>query len=72
MQDAESCIEGRYSSTRIPALYVAVYLDTSVVYMMLLLLLLLVPGLNRIPQGLSIYRLIWKDWYGRRGGKVKS
>jgi hypothetical protein len=25
-----------------------------------------IPGLNRIPRGIRIYRLIWRDWYRER------
>ncbi len=28
-----------------------------------LVLLPLIPGLNRIPEGVKVYRVIWRDWY---------
>jgi hypothetical protein len=34
---------------------------------LVLLLLPFIPILNRIPYGLRIYRLIWRDWYRRQG-----
>jgi hypothetical protein len=31
------------------------------------------PGLNRIPQWIGFYRVIWRDWYARqKGGSPKS
>jgi hypothetical protein len=26
-----------------------------------------IPGLNRLPHWLKVYRLIWRDWYQRSG-----
>lgn len=34
-----------------------------IVIFLVLLLLPFIPGLNRIPHGIKIYRLIWRDWY---------
>jgi hypothetical protein len=34
---------------------------------LLLLLAPFIPILNRLPRALRIYRLIWRDWYRRRG-----
>jgi len=30
---------------------------------LLLLTLPFIPGLNRLPRGLKVYRVIWRDWY---------
>ncbi len=30
---------------------------------LILLFLPVIPGLNRLPHGLKVYRLIWRDWY---------
>ena len=48
--------------------------DLQVGLIMLLLFLLLIflpviPGLNGIPRGIRIYRLIWRDWYRREGAR---
>jgi hypothetical protein len=34
-----------------------------------LLFLPVIPGLNRLPHGLRVYRVIWRDWYRERGGR---
>ncbi|HUX19667.1 MAG TPA: hypothetical protein VMW69_00420 [Spirochaetia bacterium] len=34
-------------------------------FVLLLIFLPVIPGLNRIPHGLKVYRLIWRDWYKR-------
>jgi hypothetical protein len=34
-----------------------------VVLFLVLLLLPFIPGLRRIPHGVRVYRLIWRDWY---------
>jgi len=36
----------------------------------LLLLLPVIPGLNRLPHGLKVYRVIWRDWYRERAEPV--
>jgi hypothetical protein len=33
---------------------------------LLLILLPFIPGLNRLPRYLGVYRLIWRDWYRRQ------
>ncbi len=33
---------------------------------LLLIFLPVIPGLNRIPRALRLYRLIWRDWYRRQ------
>ena len=45
--------------------------DLEVGLIMLLIFLILIflpviPGLNRIPRGIPIYRLIWRGWYRRQ------
>jgi hypothetical protein len=43
-------------------------LEVGVIMVALFLILLflpVIPGLNRIPRGIRIYRLIWRDWYRR-------
>jgi hypothetical protein len=35
-----------------------------------LLLLPVIPGLNRLPHGLRVYRVIWRDWYRERAQSV--
>jgi len=52
----------------IPAVAEADNADLLVVTIMLgffalLLLLPVIPGLNRLPHGLKVYRVIWRDWY---------
>jgi len=52
----------------IPAIADADNADLLVVTIMLgffalLLLLPVIPGLNRLPHGLKVYRVIWRDWY---------
>ncbi len=37
-----------------------------VVFFLLLIFLPVIPGLNRLPHVLGVYRVIWRDWY-RRG-----
>ena len=37
-----------------------------IVLFLILLLLPVIPGLNRIPRGIRLNRLIWRDWYRRR------
>jgi hypothetical protein len=37
-----------------------------IVLFLVLLPLPLIPGLNHIPQGVKVYRLIWRDWYQRK------
>ena len=39
------------------------------VLFLVLILLPFIPGLNRIPNGLKIYRLIWWDCYHRKDAK---
>lgn len=36
-----------------------------IVLFLILLFLPIIPGLNRIPRGIRLYRLIWRDWYRR-------
>ena len=36
----------------------------------LLLLLPVIPGLNRLPHGLRVYRVIWRDWYREQAQHV--
>ncbi len=38
-------------------------------FFVVLLLLPVIPGLNRLPEGLRVYRVIWRDWYRERGGR---
>lgn len=38
----------------------------------ILFFLPVIPGLNRIPLWIPIYRLIWRDWYRRQDGKTDS
>ncbi len=43
-------------------------LEVAVIMVALFLILVflpVIPGLNRIPAGIRIYRLIWRDWYRR-------
>lgn len=35
----------------------------------LLVLLPVIPGLNRLPEALPVYRVIWRDWYRARRGR---
>ena len=37
------------------------------VLFLVILLLPFIPGLNRLPHWLKVYRLIWRDWYQRPG-----
>jgi hypothetical protein len=37
------------------------------VFFLILLLMPFIPGLNRLPHWLKVYRLIWRDWYQRSG-----
>jgi hypothetical protein len=32
---------------------------------LILIFLPVIPGLNLIPRGIRLYRLVWRDWYGR-------
>jgi hypothetical protein len=41
-----------------------------IVIFLILLFLPFIPGLNRIPKGIKIYRIIWRDWY--KDGKSVS
>jgi hypothetical protein len=34
-----------------------------IVLFLILLFLPFIPGLNRIPRGIRVYRWIWRDWY---------
>ena len=34
----------------------------------ILVFLPVIPGLNRIPYLIPVYRLIWRDWYRRSKG----
>jgi quinol-cytochrome oxidoreductase complex cytochrome b subunit len=59
----------------IPAIADADNADLLVVTIMLglfalLMLLPVIPGLNRLPHGLKIYRVIWRDWYRHHAGEV--
>ncbi len=36
-----------------------------IVIFLILLFLPFIPGLNRIPHWIKIYRLIWRDWYNK-------
>jgi hypothetical protein len=36
---------------------------------LILLLLPFVPGLNRLPRWLGVYKLIWRDWYADKQNK---
>jgi hypothetical protein len=29
-----------------------------------------IPGLNRLPHGLRVYRVIWRDWYRQQAQPV--
>ncbi len=40
-----------------------------VLIFLILIFLPVIPGLNLIPRGLRIYRLVWRDWYRRDGSK---
>jgi hypothetical protein len=37
------------------------------VLFLVILLMPFIPGLNRLPHRLRVYRLIWRDWYQRSG-----
>jgi hypothetical protein len=37
------------------------------VVLLVLLFLPFIPILNRTPRWLGVYRLIWRDWYARKG-----
>jgi len=39
---------------------------------LVLFFLPLIPGLNRIPLWLGFYKIVWRDWYARRGGSGRS
>jgi hypothetical protein len=39
---------------------------------LVLLLLPFIPGLRRIPHGVKVYRLIWRDWYRERPPGVRG
>src|SRR5450759_827569 len=59
----------------IPAIADADNADLLVVTIMLgvfalLMLLPVIPGLNRLPHGLKIYRVIWRDWYREHAEEV--
>jgi len=59
----------------IPAIADADNADLLVVTIMtaffaLLLLLPVIPGLNRLPHGLRVYRVIWRDWYREQAQPV--
>jgi hypothetical protein len=52
----------------VPAIANAASADLIVVVIMTVLFLVLltlpfIPGLRRIPHGVKVYRLIWRDWY---------
>lgn len=34
-------------------------------FTLVMIFLPIIPGLNRIPYGIPIYRMIWRDWYRR-------
>lgn len=34
---------------------------------LVLLFMPFIPVLNRLPRGLGIYKIIWRDWYARKG-----
>ncbi len=36
-------------------------------FLLLLVFLPVIPGLNRLPHALGVYRFIWRDWYKRNG-----
>lgn len=40
-------------------------------FFVLLLFLPLIPGLNRLPYRLKVYRVIWRDWYREHGGTFR-
>jgi len=59
----------------IPAIADADNADLLVVTIMLgffalLMLLPVIPGLNRLPHGLKVYRVIWRDWYRDHAAEV--
>jgi hypothetical protein len=37
------------------------------VFFLIIMLMPFIPGLNRLPHWLKVYRLIWRDWYQRSG-----
>jgi hypothetical protein len=37
------------------------------VIFLIIMLMPFIPGLNRLPHWLKVYRLIWRDWYQRPG-----
>jgi hypothetical protein len=46
-----------------------------VVIFLILIFLPVIPGLNRIPRGIRLYRLLWRDWYRRHeasGGEAPT
>lgn len=49
--------------------------DLQVALIMLVLFLILIflpviPGLNLIPRGIRLYRVVWRDWYRRHEGSI--
>ena len=42
------------------------------VIFLVFLLLPLIPGLNRLPHALKVYRFVWRDWYRRSGRRERS
>ena len=36
-----------------------------VLIFLILIFLPVIPGLNLIPRGIRLYRLVWHDWYRR-------
>ena len=45
---------------------------TTVVLTLVLLLLPWIPGLNRLPRLLGVYRLIWRDYYRDRAAPTAA
>jgi hypothetical protein len=43
-----------------------------IVIFLILLFLPFIPGLNRIPRGIKIYRIIWRDWYIDQNSGIKN
>ncbi len=50
----------------------ALVMATTVVLTLALLLLPWIPGLNRLPRLLGVYRLIWRDYYRDRAAPVAT
>ena len=50
----------------------ALVLLTMVILTLALVLVPFIPGLNRLPRRLGVYRLIWRDWYHEEGQQARE